>query len=335
MIIKLKEQFFTGDNSGIYSLACALACICAAFALIAWYNHMMNDPWGMFDLKGIIRIILPLFLVCNFSTLVLGPVDGLTSIVCKGITASVSQNQESLQAKINGAYAAVENAIKGNTMRGQFEEMVESGSSQTSLDNGAIGNSNSVFESNVETTIDEGEKPGFWQKVWGAIKGGVQDAMGFPYKAISTILSWAMSCIVDLARFLLQILSGVYLIVLGLIGPFVCAFSIIPSFKGNLMAWLARYIQISFWAPMCSLIDFINFKMKDNLLDVFAMNNLAEQMVFPTVFLLFLDFATLAMILSVPTLSSWIISGGGASGMMGQTASVAKKAARVFGKAKI
>lgn len=335
MIIKLKEQFFTGDNSGIYSLACALACICAAFALIAWYNHMMNDPWGMFDLKGIIRIILPLFLVCNFSTLVLGPVDGLTSIVCKGITASVSQNQESLQAKINGAYAAVENAIKGNTMRGQFEEMVESGSSQTSLDNGAIGNSNSVFESNVETTIDEGEKPGFWQKVWGAIKGGVQDAMGFPYKAISTILSWAMSCIVDLARFLLQILSGVYLIVLGLIGPFVCAFSILPTFRGNIMSWLARYIQISFWAPMCSLIDFINFKMKDNLLDVFAMNNLVEQMVFPTVFLLFLDFATLAMILSVPTLSSWIISGGGASGMMGQTASVAKKAARVFGKAKI
>ena len=81
---------------------------------------------------------------------------------------------------------------------------------------------------------------------------------------------------------------------------------------------------------MCSLIDFINFKMKDNLLDVFAMNNLAEQMVFPTVFLLFLDFATLAMILSVPTLCSWIISGGGASGMMGQTASVAKKAARLF-----
>ena len=81
---------------------------------------------------------------------------------------------------------------------------------------------------------------------------------------------------------------------------------------------------------MCSLIDFINFKMKDNLLDVFAMNNLVEQMVFPTVFLLFLDFATLAMILSVPTLCSWIISGGGASGMMGQTASVAKKAARLF-----
>lgn len=335
MIIKLKEQFFTGDNSGIYSLACAIACICAAFTLIIWYNQMMNDPWGMFDLKGIIHIILPLFLVCNFNTLVLGPVDGLTSIVCKGITASVSQNRESLQAKINGAYASVENAIKGNTMRGQFEEMVESGSSQTSLDNGASGNSNAVFESNVETAIDEGEKPGFWKKVWGAIKGGVQDAMGFPYKAISTILSWAMSCIVDLARFLLQILSGVYLIVLGLIGPFVCAFSILPTFRGNIMSWLARYVQISFWAPMCSLIDFINFKMKDNLLDVFAMNNLVEQMVLPTVFLLFLDFATIAMILSVPTLCSWIITSSGASGIVGQTASVAQKASRVFGKAKI
>ena len=334
MMLKLKEEFFFGDNSGIYSLACAVACICAAFALIAWYNHMMNDPWGMFDLKGIIHILLPMVLVCNFSTFVLGPLDGMTSLVCNGLTASVKQDQGSLQAKLNNAYSSVENAIKGYTMRGQFETMVESGSSSTSLDNGASGNSNSVFESNVETNIDAGEKPGFFKRVWGSIKGAVQEAMGFPYKAISTVLSWAMSCIVDCARFVLQILSGVYLIVLGLIGPFVCAFSIIPAFRGNIMTWLSRYIQISFWTPMCSLIDFINFKLKDNLLDVFAGNGAVEQMVFPTVFLIFLDIATLSMIFSVPTLSSWVISGGGASGMAGQTVTAAKKAARLFGKGK-
>ena len=328
MIIKLKEQFFTGDNSGIYSLACAIACICAAFTLIIWYNQMMNDPWGMFDLKGIIHIILPLFLVCNFNTLVLGPVDGLTSIVCKGITASVSQNRESLQAKISGAYASVENAIKGNTMRGQFEEMVESGSSQTSLDNGASGNSNAVFESNVETAIDEGEKPGFWKKVWGAIKGGVQDAMGFPYKAISTILSWAMSCIVDLVRFLLTISSGVYLIILGLLGPFIFAFAPISSFNAGISNWFARYIQISFWIPVCSIVDYINIHMKSELLTVFAQNNLIEKMVFPTFFLIFLDIATLAMLLAVPTISSWIIESDGAGQASSKMANTAKKAAR-------
>ena len=328
MITKLKEQFFIGDHAAFYSLACAVACICAAFALIGWYNHMMNDPWGMFDLKSLIYIIVPIFLVCNFYTLVLQPLDGLTSIITKGITASVSQDREGLQGKVNEAYMAVENAIKGNTMRGQFEEMVESGSSQTSLDNGASGNSNSVFESNVETTIDEGEKPGFWQKVWGAIKGGVQDAMGFPYKAISTILSWLMSCIVDLVRFLLTILSGVFLIILGLLGPFIFAFAPMSSFNAGIANWFARYIQISFWIPVCSIIDYINIHMKSELLTVFAQNNLVEKMVFPTFFLIFLDIATLAMLLAVPTISSWIIESDGAGQASSKMANTAKKAAR-------
>ena len=330
LMMKLKSQFFIGDHAAFYSLACAVACIMAAFALIGWYNHMMNDPWGMFDLKSLLRIILPIALVCNFYNLVLMPLDGLTTIVTKGISASVSQDSEGLQGQINEAYMAVENAIKGNTMRGQFEEMVESGSSQTSLDNGATGNSNSVFESNVETAIDEGEKPGFWKKVWGAIKGGVQDAMGFPYKAISTVLSWVMSCIVDLVRFLLTILSGVYLIILGLLGPFIFAFAPISNFRAGIANWIARYIQISFWIPVCAIIDYVNIHMKSEMLAVFAQNNLVEKMVFPTVFLLFFDVATLAMLLAVPTISSWVIESDGAGHVGSGMVNTAKKAARYF-----
>ena len=158
--------------------------------------------------------------------------------------------------------------------------------------------------------------------------------MGFPYKAISNVLSWLISCIVDLTRCVLTLVSGMYLIVLGLLGPFVFALSIIPSFKGGIAGWLARYIQISFWMPICSIIDYINFNLKDKLLDVFAGNNMVEQMVFPTVFLIFLDVATLSMLLGVPKISAWIIASDG-SGLGGSVASVAQKAARLFGKAKV
>lgn len=333
MILKLKEEIFLGDHSGLFTLACSVACIAAGFALIALFNQVTNDPWGRFDVKGMLRIFTVLLIVCNFHTVVLLPFDYLTSLVAKGVTASVNSDPASLHSKVNQAYASVENVIKEKTMRGQFEEMVESSSSQTSLDNGAVGNSNSVFESNVETSIDGGEEPGFWEKVWGAIKGGVQDAMGFPYKAISNVLSWLISCLVDLTRFVLMLVSGMYLIVLGILGPFVFALSIIPDFKGGIAGWIARYIQISFWVPICSIIDYINFHLKDELLDVFAGNNMAEQMVFPTVFLIFLDIATVAMLLGVPKISAWVIASDG-SGMSGASLSVAKKAAMIFTKGK-
>ena len=334
MILKLKEEFFLGDHSAIYMLACSVACISAGFALIALLNHINNDPWGRFDVKGLLRIFTVLLVVCNFYSVVLVPFDYLTSLVAKGVSASVAADAGSLQSKINQAYSSVETTIKEKTLRGQFESMVESGSSQTSLDNGAIGNSNSVFESNVESDIDSGDKPGFWSKVWGTVKGAVQDAMGFPYKAISNVLSWLISCIVDLTRCVLMLVSGMYLIVLGLLGPFVFALSIIPSFRGGIAGWIARYIQISFWVPVCSIIDYINFNLKDKLLDVFAGNNMVEQMVFPTVFLIFLDVATLSMLLGVPKISAWIIASDG-SGLGGSVASVAQKAARLFGKAKV
>jgi len=331
MILEMKKNFFMGDQSGIYLLACSVACICAFFFLIGWYNHMMNDPWGMFDLKAIVRVVAIIAMVCNFHTLVLAPLDSISGLVTKGITASVKADPQSVQSKMSSAYSAVENALSNNTLRGQFEQMLDGSAASTSVDALAY-DSSPVLESQAESTAESGSEKGFFARVWGYIRGAAQDALGFPFKGISTVLSWLISCIVDLVRLCLMMISGVMLIVLGLLGPFVFALSIVPHFQGGIASWIARYIQISFWVPVCTLVDYVNIHLKDSLLDAFAANNLIEQMIFPTTFIIALDVVTIALLLEVPTIASWVIESNGASGAGSKMVSVAKKAAKVLAK---
>lgn len=46
-------------------------------------------------------------------------------------------------------------------------------------------------------------------------------------------------------------------IVLVLIGPFALALSVLPSFKGNFKAWVAQYINVSLYIPICNIIGFV------------------------------------------------------------------------------
>lgn len=309
VINELKQQIFTGDHQAIYTMACALACMTASFALVLWYNHWRTDPWGMFDLKTLIRILGTLIVVCNFHTLVLMPLDSMTSLFTKGINASVTTDPASMQTKLNNAYASVENAVKNNTMRGVFEQYLESDSNVTTLEDGVSGGSNSVLESTVEQSIAQGEEPGFWEKAWDTAKSAMGFVSGFTYSAVSNVLSWLLSAAVDVVRFVMNIVCGIYLIILGILGPFIFALGILPAFQHNITSWIGRYIQFSLWVPVCTLVDYINIHLKDALLTAFEKYNLVEQMVFPTIFIILLDIATLILLLSVPSICSWVASG--------------------------
>ena len=332
MILDLKQKMFQTDLSGFTSLACAVGCIAASFAIIALYNKMMNDPWGMFDLKEVIRIIVTLLLVCNFYSIVLAPFDGLTSILTKGITMSVKADSGSVQAKLRNAYISVEDAVKGNTLKGEFEDMVDGSASGASVeDSGLSYDSSPVLESQAEVSAEGGgKKKNIFQKIWGWCKGAMQDAMGVPFTAVSNVLSWILSCAVDFARFILLLFSGIYLIILGVIGPFVFALSIIPDFSGGVSVWIARYIQIAFWMPVCSIVDYVNIHLKDSLLDVFANTSAIDRMVLPTVFVAMLDVVTLLMLFAVPSISSWVVSSAGASDANGSIVSNVMKAKKLF-----
>jgi len=332
MLQQIKLSIFTGDHSAIYSMACAVACIAASFSLITWYNKMLNDPFGRLDMRAIIRTLIVLFLTCNFYSFVLVPFDGVTHMVTKAVSASVDQDTSGLCGKVNEVYSSIEERSKKETLTGQFEEEMERNSSNTMVESLSFETS-AVAESLAEAAIQDGKRPGFFKRLWAGVKGFVSGKVGSVLNNVGNIISALLSIIVKLVQYILLAVSSIYLIILGLIGPFVFALSLMPGFQNNITVWIARYIQISFWCPMAALIDYVNFKLKDAMMAAFWTAPNVAQLGVP-LHLIVMDAVTLICLLAVPQMASWIISGSGASDVNRGIATTAQKGAMLLGKFK-
>ena len=157
--------------------------------------------------------------------------------------------------------------------------------------------------------------------------------LGTVMNNVGNIVSALLSVLVKLVQYILLAVSSIYLIILGLIGPFVFALSLIPGFENNISVWLARYIQISFWCPMAALIDYVNFKLKDAMVAAFWSASNVAQLGFP-LHLIVLDVVTLICLTAVPQMASWVITGSGSSDVNRGIASTAQKGAVILGKFK-
>ena len=326
----IKAELFTGDNSGIYMLVCAAACICASFSLIGWYSSMMNDPYAQLDISAVIRTFAILLLICNFYSLVLVPFDFLTTTLTRGLTAYVDHDTSGMTGQIGAIMESVENSLDSGTLAGEFQTSVAAETVDTADGSGFSYGSNSVMESQAESEINSPGRESFWKTCWNTIKMAATFTLGTPVEHFSTALSWMISIFVKVAQYILLAVSNIYLIILGLVGPFVFAVSLLPGFGGNISAWIARYMQISFWVPVAALVDFVNFKMKDALVEYFWSAADAGKFAAP-VHLIVLDAVTLICLFAVPSLCSWIVSSAGASDVNRAIVSTAAKAMMMKG----
>ena len=324
MLDRIKESIFTGDHSGLYMLACAVACISACVSLLWWYNKMLNDPFGRLDMRAIIRTLAILVVVCNFYQFVLLPFDYMVSAVTRGITSYVDSDESGMLGQINAMYSEVEKEDMENSLTGQFKEEIDKETVDASEEGLSYG-TNPVMESQADNAVTKTEKEGFWSRLWSTIKMSATFIVGTPSQNTANILSWVISLFVKLVQYILLAVSSIYLIVLGLTGPFTFALALIPGNLGNISNWVARYIQISFWIPMSALMDFVNFKMKDALLEYFWSTLATGKFLMP-MHLIVLDVVTIICLLGVPSMCSWIMVSSGASDVNRSIASTAAKA---------
>lgn len=323
----IKTSMFAGEGTFLSMIAKALACMFAGFALIKMYNDAMNTPYGMFNYSSALRMFVVLLLVCNFNSFVLRPVDSLMTTIAKGIVGGVKQDESSLQAQLNSVYKKAEDLLSDDTLYGQYNQSV-SGTTSTATESDYTGDTNSAMESSAESDVSGDKKKGFWASVWDTAKTAVSAVAGFPITSITSVLSWIISTLVIAVRYILSCVSSIYCIILGLLGPLIFAFSLLPSFESGIGAWFARYVQISMWVPMASIIDFVNFKMKDVLLADINSLSILDKLTFPTFHIIMLDLVTLIMLLAVPSICGWIIQSSGASEVNGSIANGASRAIR-------
>ena len=323
---EIKRSVFTGDHSSVYMLACGVGCITALISLIWWYNKMLNDPFGRLDVSAVIKSCAVLLLTCNFYSLVLMPTDYMVGLLTKGITSMVDKDQSGLTGKVANLFQSVEDATQENTLQGQFEAEMAGMVMDTDDGEGTSYGSSAVMESLAETQVERTESSSFWDRIRDALKEAASQYMQIRVKTSANVLSWVATMIVHIVRYVLMLVSSVYLIILGLIGPFVFALALLPGFMGNIGTWFARYIQISFWVPMSAIVDFVNFKTKEIVVNMYCNADLSQQIWFPVIQLTLLDVVTLICLLAVPSMCAWVVSSSGASEANGAIMRAAMKA---------
>ena len=178
--------------------------------------------------------------------------------------------------------------------------------------------------------------------VWRSIKRSLENIESGLSSALSGIGSAVTGFLIELGSVLVGIFSAatvyfyrIYVttarIVLVLIGPFALALSIIPGFESNLKSWVAQYINVSLYLPICNIIGFVQslivteclYSPSISTLEELNMVEMTETVisdvanftVMNNVASILLGIIAIMLYSHVPTFANWILKGDGSGGL--------------------
>ena len=213
--------------SALTGVATSVAAACCAISLIGIGSQYLK---GMqFDWWNFIRPILVFILVCNFSTLVLGPIRGIAGVYNVRMAEAVGASTEEFKA----------------LFREQAELMCHQ-------EFGDDGNSETF-----EAKEDDGSAIRFLKSVGNKLTKSffkINEKMNL---GAATILSGVMFFFLNMSVSVMVIIANLYLIIMALIGPLTFALAILTTYPGGIKLWVERYLQYTFWQPLLYTVMYI------------------------------------------------------------------------------
>lgn len=226
LLSSVEQNVLTAKLGAVTSVAISLAAACTAITMIGIGSKYLKGL--QFDWWQFIRPLLIFFLVCNFSTLVLGPIRGIAGVYNTRLASAVGSSTE--------------------TFKTLFKEKTEE------MCHEQFGSDN------TDTwTIDEGD---YWiertaKKIGNKVTKafyGINEAINL---AAAHIVSGIMFFFLNMSVSVMIIISNMYLIIMALIGPFTFAISILTAFPGGIKLWVERYIQYTLWQPLLYMVMYL------------------------------------------------------------------------------
>ena len=338
LVMKTKENAFEGIDT-IISCATLLIGIASIVAIIRTTMDIVSGR-QVADFKPI-RFIVVGFIVMSFNTFVLKPIDWVSTTVAEGL--GEYWNEAWNESDILGAFAdrndeRVKRFTENVTAIFGMDGQLTSGSGGTTTEQ-MVADITDRIENMAAEPEEEVSFKGFlnwikefFQSVGGALASLFDILTNVIDLGVMGVLGFIVSIIAQLTGIILCIFSGLYLTMIGLIGPFVFALSIIPGFESGIIAWISRYIQVSFWYPLTMLAGSLSTLFHSAY---FSAGGDVSSVVVPgitsnvsgSLILIIADFCVIALYFSIPSLSKWIINSSGADGVdhraviMGQSVS--------------
>ncbi len=294
----IRDRVAESQLGAIGNIAGIIACVMAGISIISRTRDYIRgtdlDPWDL------LRPVIIMLLTCNFSTVVLGPVNSMTNIV-------------------TGKLAEVTHVKTG-------EYVSQWG------DNISMIAANSVFISveEYQQELEEIAQDDSWisrlvSKSWLTVRKMLKSLFGIQSMTLAGIVGGILFILVKLLMFVQHLLCAVYLMLNSLIGPIVMAMCILPGFENGFRNWLARYIQISMWVPISYFLLGINLWISKECSDIALMKEIGLGIEW---LMICLQIVALAGIAAVPKIAAWVIESSGANDAHGSMSNTARMVAR-------
>ncbi|WP_447643104.1 MULTISPECIES: conjugative transposon protein TraJ [Chitinophagaceae] len=153
------------------------------------------------------------------------------------------------------------------------------------------------------------------------------------YNLRNSIKQW-MSEVLQLvfaaAALCINTLRTFQLIVLAILGPLAFGLSVFDGFQHSLRQWLARYVNVFLWLPVCNVFGAIIGKIQENMLklDISQINSNGDTFFSSTDtgYLIFLIIGIIGYF-TVPSVAGFIVNAGGGGSLLSKVTSMSTSVA--------
>ena len=227
-LLRCVEQNVLGAKMGaVTNVAVSLAAACTAINMIgigSKYLKGMQFDWWQF-----IRPLFIFFLVCNFSTLVLGPIRGIAGVYNTRLAESVGTSTESFKTMF----------------RERAEQMCHE----------QFGRDDDIATWEVEQ--DDNWFVRTCKQIGNKVTKSFFDINEKMNLGAATVVSGILFFFMNMSVSVMIIIASIYLTVMALIGPFTFALSILSAYPGGIKLWVERYIQYTLWQPLLYIVMYL------------------------------------------------------------------------------
>ena len=293
----VKDAVLEGKIGAMTSIAAVIAAILAAMSVLKTSKDYVNGHGT--DLWSLLRPLVLLLLTCQFHMLVLRPLDSMINIFTRDIASNVSISSSEYISKWGENMFDMGEMAMQNNQREYFEELAEQ--------------------------ADKSFITQFFMTIWLSFKKLLLDRFHLASLTVGSAIGGVLFLIVKILLFVQQLLSCTYQMINALLGPFVLALGILPSFENGIKNWIARYIQIAMWVPIGYFMMYINLQVGSSFCSMAATNGTSLSMEW---FMIALQMVSLISIAAVPKIAAWVIESTGANDAHGSLSMPARTAAR-------
>lgn len=299
MLESLRHTVITEKLSEVIEVAGLIACMTAGIAVLKVIRTYMvgntMDPWDF------LKPLVLMFIVCNFDTMVMGPVNGFCGIISREAAEVFDMNPNRYVDQWAYNMAKI-----GAHVREQNSQNYEAELKAIAEDTSVIG--------------------AFFSKIWLAIKKFLLDFFNIGTLTIGGIVGGILFIAAKVLLFAQQLLCGIFLMINSLLGPFILALSILPGYTSGFKNWFARQMQISMWIPVGYMCMSINLLVSDFFVNKAVNGDATLSLEW---MMIVLQIVSLVSITMVPKFVTWFIHIAGSSDAHKTFSNMAKKAMKM------